>query len=249
MNDCDYNKRLSREKEHATVLLRDPEKIWGWHSHAGLVRAQRRAKLIIEAGQFKPDSKTFEIGCGTGLFTGLVSESGSSITACELSSELLEIARKKQYHSKVTFINNDVCQLPDEHNNLYDVVWGSSVVHHLDLEKFLPKLYSLLKPGGIAVFAEPNMFNPQIWLERNIPFIRRVAGVSPDETAFYRWSLNKTLVDAGFINVSVKPHEFLHPALHMPLVPLFRCITAIAEKIILIREFGGSLLIRAEKPI
>ena len=203
--------RLSREREHAKVLLRNPEGIWGWGTPAGRVRAQRRAKLIIKAGNITAGSLTLEIGCGTGVFTELVSKSGASITACELCKQLLEIALKKPYASKVSFINEDAAQLGSEHDGRYDVVWGSSVLHHLELKLFLPRMLMLMKSGGCFVFAEPNMLNPQIWLERNVPVIRRITGTSPDETAFYRWRLKKLLLKEGFVNVSVRPHEFLQP--------------------------------------
>lgn len=248
MGEVSSKNRLSREREHAKVLLRDPGGIWGWGTPAGRARSQRRAKLIIEAGKITASSLTLEIGCGTGVFTELVSKSGASITACELCEELLDLAYKKPYASKVDFINDDATQLGPEHNGRYDVVWGSSVLHHLDLKLFLPRVLRLMKPGGRFVFAEPNMLNPQIWLERNVSIIRRLTGTSPDETAFYRWRLTKLLLNEGFVNVSARPHEFLHPAIPKLLIPMFQSLSAVAERIWPIREIAGSLLIRAERP-
>ncbi|MHC4070108.1 MAG: class I SAM-dependent methyltransferase [Planctomycetota bacterium] len=248
MGEVSSKNRLSREREHAKVLLRDPEGIWGWGTPAGRARAQRRAELIIEAGRITASSLTLEIGCGTGVFTELVSKSGAKITACELSEELLELAYKKPYASKVDFISHDAARLSSEHDGRYDVVWGSSVLHHLDLKLFLPRMLRLMKPGGRFVFAEPNLFNPQIWLERNVSIIRRLTGTSPDETAFYRWRLTKLLLNEGFVNVSVRPHEFLHPAIPRLLIPMFQSLSTVAERIWPICEIAGSLLIRAERP-
>lgn len=248
MNEVVNKDRLLHEKAHAEVLLRDPDGIWGWATPAGRARAERRAGLIIEAGGINANSVTLEIGCGTGVFTELVSKSGASIAACELSEKLLDFAGKRSYHSEVTFINEDAGQLGPEHVGKYDVVWGSSVLHHLDLGLFLPKVLRLMKPGGVFVFAEPNMMNPQIWLERNVAMIRKIAGASPDETAFYRRDIEKILIDQGFVNVSARPHEFLHPMTPISLIPLFKSLTRVAEKIWPICEIGGSLLIRAEKP-
>lgn len=248
MDEVTSKERLSHERKHAKALLRDPERIWGWGSPAGRARAQRRAKLIIEAGGITAGSLTLEIGCGTGVFTELVSKSGASITACELCEELLELAYKKSYASKVDFVNEDATQLGPEHDGRYDVVWGSSILHHLDLKLFLPRVLRLIKPGGRFVFAEPNMMNPQIWLERNVGIIRRITGTSPDETAFYRWRFKKHLLNEGFVNVSVRPHEFLHPAIPKLLIPMFQSLNAAAERIWPICEIAGSLLIRAERP-
>lgn len=248
MSDNPNDDRLDREKKHAEVLLKNPEGIWGWASPAGAVRAKRRAKLIIEAGNITSDSKTLEIGCGTGLFTEIVSKTGAAITACELADPLIAIAAKKSYSSDVQFLNQDISSIGPEYDNRYDVVWGSSVLHHLDLNVFLPKLFNLIKPGGYLVFAEPNMFNPQIWLERNVDYIRKKTGTSPDETAFYRWSLKKILICKGFTNVSIKPHEFLHPATPKSMIPFMQLLNSVAEKLWVVREIAGSLLIQAQKP-
>jgi SAM-dependent methyltransferase len=247
MKETAGKERLLHEKEHAKVLLRDPEGIWGWGTPAGRARAERRAKLIIEAGDITANSVTLEIGCGTGVFTELVSKTGASITACELSEELLELASKKTYASKVDLVKCDASQLGPEHEGQYDVVWGSSVLHHIELKLFLPRMLRLMRPGGRFVFAEPNMLNPQIWLERNVGIIRRITGTSPDETAFYRWRLKQLLLDEGFVDVSVRPHEFLHPAIPKFLIPLFQSLSNVAERVWVIREIAGSLLIRAEK--
>jgi SAM-dependent methyltransferase len=204
--------------------------------------------LIVEAGDITAYSLTLEIGCGTGVFTELVSKSGARITACELCEELLELAYKKSYASKVDFIKNDAAKLGPEHDGRYDVVWGSSILHHLDLKLFLPRVLRLIKLGGRFVFAEPNMLNPQIWLERNVGIIRRIRGTSPDETAFCRWRLKKLLLNEGFVNVSVRPHEFLHPAIPKLLIPMFQSIGNVAERIWPIYEIAGSLLISAERP-
>jgi 2-polyprenyl-3-methyl-5-hydroxy-6-metoxy-1,4-benzoquinol methylase len=248
MRETTNNDRLIHEKEHAKVLLKDPEKIWGWGTPAGRARAERRAKLIIQAGNINSGSTTLEIGCGTGTFTELVSKSGASIIACELCEELIELAKQRSYASKVSFITEDFAGLGPEHDGRYDVVWGSSVLHHLDLKKSLPKMLRLIKPGGRLVFAEPNMLNPQIWMERHVGFIRKIAGASPDETAFYRWQIKKLLLGEEFINVSARPHEFLHPLIPKPFIPLFTSLTTFAEWLWPVREIGGSLLISAEKP-
>jgi 2-polyprenyl-3-methyl-5-hydroxy-6-metoxy-1,4-benzoquinol methylase len=248
MKKVNEQDRLTHEHQHAQILLKDPEGIWNWNSPAGRARAQRRADLIIQAGNIKSNSTTLEVGCGTGVFTQLVSQSGASITACELCQPLLEIASKKTYGSQIDFLNEDAMSLGGHHIGRYDVLWGSSVLHHLDLNIFLQRSLDLLKPGGRFVFAEPNMMNPQIFLERKIPYLRRRAGNSEDETAFVRWSLKKQLLKAGFINVSIYPHEFLHPAIPDGLIGFFQSVNNVLEHLWLIKEIAGSVLIKAEKP-
>jgi SAM-dependent methyltransferase len=239
--------RLQRELEHAELLLQSPEEIWGWGTPAGRARAARRAELIIEAGDLRPGLRTLEIGCGTGLFTQLVSRSGAAIDACELSEKLLSLAAGRTFHSPVRLLCGDVLRLELPPEGPYDVLWGSSVLHHMDLGAFLLRAFRLLKAGGCLVFAEPNMLNPQVWLERHLDWLRRRRGVSPDETAFYRWETERALKRAGFMRVVVEPHEFLHPAVPAFLVPAAQAVTRVAERLWPVRELAGSLLIRAAR--
>ncbi|HUT77231.1 MAG TPA: hypothetical protein VM285_06070, partial [Polyangia bacterium] len=93
--------------------------------------------------------------------------------------------------------------------------------------------------------AEPNMLNPQIWAERNIGWVRRKVGASPDETAFVRFGLEKRLARAGFERVEVVPHEFLHPATPDSLIDRVAGFGRFLERLPLVREIAGSLVIRA----
>ena len=60
-----------------------------------------------------------------------------------------------------------------------------------EIEEALRDIYRVLKPGGTIYFTEPNMLNPQIAMQKNIPWIKRKLGDSPDETAFFRWPLRR----------------------------------------------------------
>lgn len=53
------------------------------------------------------------------------------------------------------------------------------------------------------VFAEPNMINPQIFVQKNIPFIKKWLGDSPDETAINRWEFSKLLAHIGFNQINI----------------------------------------------
>ena len=107
----------------------------------------------------------------------------------------------------------------------------------------------MLKPGGRTVFAEPSMLNPQIALQRNIPVLRRLSGASPEETAFFRWRLAANLRRNGFQEVSIQPFDFLHPAVPGPLIGTVRTVGWALERIPLVREIAGSLLLSATRDV
>lgn len=115
------------------------------------------------------------------------------------------------------------------------------------MEIALNEIFRTLKPLGKIVFAEPNMLNPQILIQKNIPFVKAWLGDSPDETAIVRWRLAKTLKEIGFINIKIFPYDFLHPATPGSLIHIVNDIGRIIEKIPIFKEIAGSLIIYAQK--
>lgn len=233
--------RVAHEIAHGGYLLSvSAERAWGWGTPAGQLRARRRAALILEGAGVGPTGRVLEIGCGTGLFTEMFARSGAEIVALDVSAGLLALAQKRNL-ARVTFVEgsfeNSVLEGP------FDAIVGSSVLHHLDLLRTWPKIYSLLKPGGRMSFAEPNMLNPQVFCERH--FRSFFPQVSPDETAFVRFGLKRSLEEAGFEAISVMPFDWLHPGTPKFFIPVVSRLGQLLEAIPALCEFAGSLCIRA----
>lgn len=238
--------RISNELAHGRRISNKPEFYWGWSGVAGSLRSRRRAGMFVTAGGLVRGKKALEIGCGTGIFTHLAAESGADITAIDLSPELIELARGRGAVPNAKFLIMNVEKL-DFPANSFDCVYGSSVLHHLDLSRAVPEMLRVLRPGGTLVFTEPNMLNPQIMVQKNIPFVKKALGDSPDETAFFRWRLAGQLGKYGLKNIRIVPFDFLHPWIPGPLTGAAEKIGAALEKLPLLMEIAGSLLITAAK--
>ncbi|MFH1321427.1 MAG: class I SAM-dependent methyltransferase [Bacteroidota bacterium] len=239
--------RITREIEHGKKISKDAECIWGWKSPAGQIRAERRANYLINLGRFNSADKILEIGCGTGLFTEKVYKAThATITAIDISEDLLAQAKNKLPY--VEFKVDDAMNTKFEDND-FDGVYGSSILHHLEIGKALLEILRILKPGGRMIFAEPNMLNPQIFFERNVPLIKNWFGVSPDETAIIRWNLKKLLIKTGFTECTVFPYDFLHPFTPNCLINTIKKTGEICEKIPVLKEIAGSVIIYAQKPV
>lgn len=240
--------RSANEILHAKKLIHgDPEHVWGWSTPAGKIRARRRAELIMSGARLMPGLRVLEIGCGTGNFTEIFAETGSSLIAVDISHDLLEIARSRNLiPEKVQFLKKrfEDCDV----DGPFDAIIGSSILHHLDIGLSLTKIFELLKPGGIMSFAEPNMLNPQIFMQKNIPWLKKRLGDSPDETAFVRWILYRHLLKAGFEKIEITPFDWLHPATPVPLIQTISRAGRLLESITIIREFSGSLYIKCQRP-
>ena len=234
--------RAEREIAHGRRLVEgDTERTWGWGTPAGGPRARRRAELIARGAGLGRGVRALEIGCGTGLFTEMFAQTGADLLAVDVSAELLERARARHLPSdRVRFIEGPFEECAVE--GAFDAVIGSSVLHHLDVRAALARIHDLLTPGGRLCLAEPNMLNPQVFMERR--FRRWLPSVSPDETAFVRWRLHGLLAAVGFTEISIVPFDWLHPATPRPLIPFVQRLGRWFEWLPGVREVAGSLLIR-----
>ncbi len=237
--------RIQNEIRHGQALSReDPERLWGWKSPAGRARAKRRAEMITSGARLAPGCLALEIGCGTGMFTEMFAQTGAEIVAIDVSVDLIAQAKVRNLGSQqVKFL---VGRFEDcAFENRFDAVIGSSVLHHLELETALVKIREILKPGGLISFAEPNMLNPQVFLERTFRFLPCFSYVSPDETAFLSWKLKRALQKSGFHDAYIVPFDWLHPRINRNLIITANRAGMVLEHIPLIRQFAGSLYIQA----
>jgi ubiquinone/menaquinone biosynthesis C-methylase UbiE len=237
--------RKEREKAHGKNIASNAERVWMRHTRSGQQRMENRfADLALYLGLGK-DATLLELGCGTGTWTVFLKRLAFRITSVDISEDLLKVAREKA--PGVEFLAGDIEHLPFPKDHFH-VVCGLSVLHHLDSTKALAEIYRVLKPGGRIWFSEPNMLNPQIFLQKNIPLLKRWAGDTPDETAFVRWPLKRQLKRAGFTSIMVRPFDFLHPLIPSAGTELFDRVGRWLERVPGVREIAGSLLVHAEKP-
>lgn len=241
--------RAKQEIKHSKILSgSDPELIWNWNTPAGRLRAKRRAEMITKGSQMRPGMCALEIGCGTGMFTEMFAKSGAKLIAVDISRDLLIKAKTRNLPSdRVLFLERRI----EDYNtdDAFDAVIGSSVLHHLDLEKALKKIYRLLKPGGYMCFAEPNMLNPQVFIERKFRFFLPCLWyVSSDETALVRWKFRDLLKKTGFRKIKIIPFDWLHPTTPKSLIPLIGKMGEFLENTPILREFAGSLYIQCRRP-
>jgi SAM-dependent methyltransferase len=237
--------RIAKEIEHGRFLAQHGAgRIWNWEGPAGELRWARRVKML--SNHLRSGICVLELGCGTGYFTRELARSGADIVAIDVSPELLEIAQADCPAENVRYEAQSASALtyPDD---VFDSVVGSSVLHHLEINEALREIYRVLKPGGTIYFTEPNMLNPQIAVQKNVPWVKRKLGDSPDETAFFRWPLRRLLKQTGFRDVRIDPFDFLHPKTPGFLVNRLNGLGRFLENMPVISEFAGSLYVRAIK--
>jgi SAM-dependent methyltransferase len=240
--------RLAREIEHHRQIAELAEIIWNWDSPSGRRRAARRASIFVEWCPLGPGRRVLELGCGTGVFLERVAPCGARIVGLDLSADLLAKARARLGDvPNVVLHRGNAEQLPYADAS-FDAVYGSSVLHHLDLDRALREVLRVLRPGGRCAFTEPNLLNPQVALMFHLGLTRRYFGVSPDEMAFSRFRALHALRTAGFAEPLVRPFDFLHPATPEALCDVVDRLGRRLERVPFLREITGSFVVSGRRP-
>jgi SAM-dependent methyltransferase len=121
-------------------------------------------------------SRVLDYGCGTGSNTVELARRGAEVVGIDISPGALEVARAKADAAGLSdrivlrVMNAEKLELPD---NTFDLVCGTGILHHLDLDACFREIHRVLKPGGMAVFEEPLGHNALInWYRNRTPEMR-----------------------------------------------------------------------------
>lgn len=254
MDKTSASERARRERDHFDHLSELQGEVWWGHlAPAGRARSQRRAQMVVRRANIQPGHHVLEIGCGAGFFTRDLIDlvpPAANVKAIDISpAQILNAQQSPELsaHSNLTFEVQNIEDLsyPDE---TFHAIVGSSILHHIDIDRTLPELRRVMKPEGMFVFAEPNASNPIILLGQKFRIGHGIRQASADEKPFSRFSGARQLARHGFTAVSIRPFDFLHPATPRFLHGIVSAIGRGCEALPLVREIAGSLLIAARKP-
>lgn len=126
--------------------------------------------------------KVLDFGCGNGWVGINLAKKGAEVSGIDISEVLVakasEQARKEGLASRAAFavMTAEDLIFPDNHFNM---VIGSAILHHTDLDRTIKQVHRVLKPGGVAVFIEPMNQNIALRAWRRLTPWRR----SPAERA------------------------------------------------------------------
>lgn len=237
----------AERRQGAALVQQGFESAWGWSGIAGGLRAERRADFLVEAAGLRPGVRCLELGAGTGEFTTRLAESGCDLVALELSDDTAEVCRQRLGGRAEVVVGNAETGAGLA-GRTFDAVVGVSVLHHLDLEQCTERtIVPLLRPGGAFAFSEPNMANPQIWMERHVDAVKRWRHVTPHETAFRARELRQRLEQCGLRVERCEPFDFLHPATPRPLVRAAAALGLLLERTPA-RTIAGSVRVAGVRP-
>ncbi|MEQ8658528.1 MAG: class I SAM-dependent methyltransferase [Hyphomicrobiales bacterium] len=207
---------LTLEPQTMTPDTRKDARFWD-----GIAKKYAAQKVGDEAGYkrtlertasfFDEDYRVLEIGCGTGSTALKLAPHAAHITASDVSSAMIDIARDKARREGATNVQFDVASAGDARyeGRGFDAVMAFNILHLVaDMDALLASLRASLKPGGLLISKTPclGVMNPLItWVA--VPLMQligkapsQVTSVSPDE-------LRLATERAGFEIITVENHR------------------------------------------
>jgi ubiquinone/menaquinone biosynthesis C-methylase UbiE len=151
----------------------------------------------LRLAAFPRGARIADLGCGTGIFTSLLSARGFTPIGVDLSPGL--VARALGRYPGIEFVEGDVEGLSFDDESFDGVLLGG-IVHHLpDPSACAREVCRILKPGAAFVAFDPNRLNPFMYLyrDRNSPLYSR-KGVTENERPILAGEVRRVFRDAGF---------------------------------------------------
>ncbi|MBN1405891.1 MAG: malonyl-ACP O-methyltransferase BioC [Candidatus Omnitrophica bacterium] len=121
------------------------------------------AKELLSMFNAKTFISILDIGCGTGILTGLLSRKfpKASIKAVDISDGMIDAAVKKFKSGKIKFIREDAENM--HFKQQFDLVASNAALQWFgDLSGTLSKYKDFLSPGGMIIFST---FGPKTFCE------------------------------------------------------------------------------------
>jgi ubiquinone/menaquinone biosynthesis C-methylase UbiE len=128
-------------------------KLWGQRAEdwANIQEQTGMAGYNYVINYLKPTiaDKLLDVGCGSGLFSDLVSLTGAKVAGVDASEQLIDKATKR--NPLIRFVSGEMEELPFEDNTFTIVCGFNSFQYAANVENALIEAKRILQPGGKLV--------------------------------------------------------------------------------------------------
>lgn len=239
---------VTRERDFHDRRFSNPtqraQKVSRFYAITDTVRRHYRGALCSQ-----PATTVLEYGCGTGSYAFELARNGARVHAIDISQVALDIAAQRA--SELDLEDRISLRRMDAHAlnfpaDTFDLVCGTGILHHLDLDTALSQVARVLRSGGHAVFIEPLGHNPLInQFRKRTPTIR-----SADEHPLLRSDL--ALFHRYFATVELDFYYLTALLAALPglkrVLPLLESLDRQLFKLSFLRPYAWQVLIKLSHP-
>ena len=128
---------------------------------------QTASKIIDSCKAFlNKNNYVIDIGCGSGAITNKLAKTVKSIDAIDISSGMLEFAKRQAKDNSIENINYIKTSIFDERfkDEKFDAILAFNVLHYIeDMPSFIKKIHGLLKPNGIFISSTACLIEKEVF--------------------------------------------------------------------------------------
>jgi ubiquinone/menaquinone biosynthesis C-methylase UbiE len=160
---------IEKEKEYHNKRFAKEVRMSAHKFYAIESESRNRFKILINTNV--KGQKILELGCGKGSYAFELAKIKANISGIDISEVAIEYSENKAKELKL--VENTDFQVMnaeelDFEDARFDRLFGSSILHHLDLNKSISELARVLASNGEAIFIEPLGHNVFINLYRKL---------------------------------------------------------------------------------
>lgn len=117
-------------------------------------RDEKKLNFILDCGKVVENAAILDVACGTGILVPYyLQRNVKKVTAVDISSEMIKIARSKYPDAKVEFINADIEAMPVPPEKYDACIIYNALPHFINYAFLISRLSLFLKPGGCLTVA------------------------------------------------------------------------------------------------
>jgi SAM-dependent methyltransferase len=128
--------------------------------------------------RYSKDAAVLSYGCGLGAGLSELTPIARTVDAIDISDVAVNELSRTIQAANTRFHVMDAMHMTFA-DETFDLVFGSGIIHHLDIRRSCSEVLRVLKPGGRALFWEPLGINPLINMYRLLTPSARTADEHP----------------------------------------------------------------------
>ncbi len=127
----------------------------------GLHRLWKRR--LVKESMILPGQKVLDLCCGTGDVSILLAQAGGEVIGCDFSEPMLGIARKRNAHESIRYIQGDALNIPLADGAVELVTMSYGLRNVADFNAGLMEIWRVLRPGGRVLILDFGKPPDPIW--------------------------------------------------------------------------------------